>query len=102
MVALLSGACVLLGVGSLMLSENGEAASQTSQRWLAVVFEAVSAFGTVGLSTGVTPLLTAWGKLIIIGLMFIGRVGPLVMSVYLARPASPLLVRHPQEELALG
>jgi trk system potassium uptake protein len=66
------------------------------------VFEAVSAFGTVGLSTGVTPLLTPAGKLVIVALMFVGRVGPLVLAVYLARPANPPRVRHPREELALG
>lgn len=102
MVTLLAGICVLIGVGLLMLTEDGQPASRTSQRWLAVVFEAASAFCTVGLSAGVTPLLTAWGKLIIIVLMFVGRVAPLVLSVYLARPANPLLVRHPKEELALG
>jgi trk system potassium uptake protein TrkH len=102
MVTLLAGLCVLVGVGLLMLSEDGQPASSTPQGWLAVVFEAVSAFCTVGLSTGLTPLLTAWGKLIIIVLMFTGRVAPLVLSVYLARPANPLLIRHPKEELALG
>lgn len=102
MIALLAGACVVLGVGLLMLFEDGQPASQTPQRWLAMVFEAVSAFGTVGLSTGITPLLTAGGKLVIILLMFTGRIAPLVLAVYLARPANPLLVRQPREELALG
>jgi len=102
MVALLGVACVLVGVGLLMVFEEGQPASQTNQHWLALVFEAVSAFGTVGLSTGVTGLLTAGGKLVIIALMFTGRIAPLVLAVYLARPANPLLIRHPAEELALG
>jgi trk system potassium uptake protein TrkH len=102
MVTLLGVACVVVGVGLLMVLEDGRPASQTHQRWLALVFEVVSAFGTVGLSTGVTPLLTAGGKLVIIGLMFTGRIAPLVLAVYLARPANALLVRHPTEELALG
>lgn len=102
MVTLLAGICVMVGVGLLMLTEEGQPASRTSHGWLAVVFEAVSAFSTVGLSTGITPLLTGFGKLVIIALMFAGRVAPLVLSVYLARPANPLLVRHPKEELALG
>ena len=102
MLALFGIACVVAGVGLLMVFEDGHPASQTHQRWLALVFEAVSAFGTVGLSTGVTPLLTAAGKLVIITLMFTGRIAPLVLAIYLARPANPLLVRQPREELALG
>ena len=102
MVALLAMACIATGVGLLMIFEDGQPASQTNQHWLGIVFEAFSAFGTVGLSTGVTSLLTSGGKLVIIALMFVGRIGPLVLSVYLARPANPLLVRHAQEELALG
>lgn len=102
MVAMLGITCVVLGVALLMVFEDGQPASQTSQHWLALVFEAVSAFGTVGLSTGVTPLLSSAGKLIIISLMFIGRIAPQVLAVYLARPANALLVRYPKEELALG
>ncbi len=48
--------------------------------FLTYVFEAVSAFGTVGLSMGVTPALTATGKLIIIVLMLLGRVGLLTVA----------------------
>lgn len=102
MIALLGFGCILAGVGLLMLSEDGHPASQTHQHWMAVLFEAVSAFGTVGLSTGVTPLLTAGGKMVIVTLMFTGRIAPLVLAVYLARPANALLVRQPREELALG
>lgn len=102
MVALLGVACVVAGVALLMLTEDKRPASQTAHGWLGVVFEAVSAFGTVGLSTGVTPLLTAAGKFVIIALMFTGRIAPLVLAVYLARPTNPRRVRHPREELALG
>lgn len=102
MLALLAGAVVMLGVGALMLTEHGAASSKTDQRWLGLIFEAVSAFGTVGLSTGVTPLLTALGKFVIILLMFIGRVSPLILSIYLARPAQTWHVRVPSEDVSLG
>jgi trk system potassium uptake protein TrkH len=102
MLAMFGIACVVAGVALLMVFEDGRPASQTSQRWMALVFEAVSAFGTVGLSTGVTPLLTPPGKAVIIVLMFVGRIAPLVLAVYLARPPKSLLVRQPREELALG
>jgi trk system potassium uptake protein TrkH len=102
MLSLLAGAVLILGIGLLMFTEQRSAASQTPQQWLGVVFEAVSAFGTVGLSTGVTPLLTSLGKWVIIALMFTGRVAPLVLSIYLARPSYPWHVRQPREDLSLG
>jgi len=66
------------------------------------VFEAVSAFGTVGLSTGVTPLLTDLGKVVIILLMFVGRVGPLMLAMHLCRPEISWHVRYPEESISLG
>ena len=48
--------------------------------FLQVLFEVVSAFGTVGLSTGITPDLGAYGKMILILTMFIGRLGPLTIA----------------------
>ncbi len=54
---------------------------QTRDIFIELLFETVSAFGTVGLSMGVTAQLTAWGKLIIIGTMFLGRVGPLTVAL---------------------
>ncbi len=55
--------------------------------WLAEgLFEVISAFGTVGLSMGITPLLSPMAKIVIIGTMFIGRVGLLTLAFGLARP----------------
>jgi trk system potassium uptake protein TrkH len=102
MIVLIAIVTLMVGVGLLMFTEQGHASSQTSGNWLAVIFEAVSAFGTVGLSAGVTPLLTALGKAIIILLMFIGRVAPLMLSIYLARPSHPWHIRQPAEEVGLG
>ena len=102
MIAMLGVGCVVVGVGFLMVFEDGRPASLTTHRWLALVFEAVSAFATVGLSMGVTPLLTSGGKLVIIALMFTGRIAPLALAVFLARPARALLVKQPHEDLSLG
>ncbi len=54
-------------------------------QFLKLFFEVVSAFGTVGLSTGVTGQLSLAGKLIIIMVMFVGRLGPLAVAVAVAR-----------------
>lgn len=102
MIALLASTVVATGVGALMLTELGEPASETSGHWLSLAFEAFSAFGTVGLSTGITGLLTVPGKLIVMALMFAGRVGPLMLAVYLARPVRPWHIRYPEEDVALG
>ncbi|HTX21195.1 MAG TPA: potassium transporter TrkG [Candidatus Aquilonibacter sp.] len=102
MITLIATAVLMTGVGLLMFTEQQHAASESSEHWLALVFEAVSAFGTVGLGTGITPLLTPLGKIIIMLLMFTGRVMPLMLSIYLARPTYPWHIRTPSEEVGLG
>jgi trk system potassium uptake protein TrkH len=102
MLALMAAGCVFVAMTLLFISESGRPAAQTELHQLALAFEAVSAFGTVGASTGVTPLLTPAGKLIIIAFMFIGRVGPLMLAIHLCRPAAPWHARHPAESVSLG
>lgn len=67
-----------------------------------IIFEAVSAFGTVGLSTGLTPHLTFAGKILIILLMFIGRIGPLTIALITAREAEDSLIKYPHERIIVG
>lgn len=84
----------LLAVGggtlALMLTDSG-------QRPIALAFEAVSAFTTSGLSVNLTGQLSDAGKLVLVVLMFLGRVG--FLSLLLAfRPAQPPYVRLPEEK----
>jgi trk system potassium uptake protein len=68
-----------------------------------VLFEAVSAFGTVGLSAGVTPTLNAPGQLIVIVTMFVGRLGPLTVALALAaRFGGSQRIRYPESHLSIG
>ena len=67
-----------------------------------VVFEVVSAFGTVGLSLGITPDLPDPAKVLIALLMLIGRVGPLTLAVALAARSKVSLVRLPEERMIVG
>lgn len=85
---------VVSGIIGLMISENF-ALHQ-------IIFEVVSAFGTVGLSTGITPFLSGIGKLLIICIMFIGRIGPMTLILAISRP--PILghVRYPAGEINIG
>ncbi len=66
---------LVVGTWLLTLTENGT--------FLDIFFEAASALGTVGLSLGITGTLTALGKLVIILMMYIGRVGPLTFGTAL-------------------
>lgn len=67
-----------------------------------ILFEAISAFGTVGLSMGITGYLSNFGKLLIISLMFIGRVGPLTFIFAFAENVTPLKYAVPQENIDIG
>jgi trk system potassium uptake protein TrkH len=67
-----------------------------------VLFEAVSAFGTVGLSTGITASLPPAGQYILVGLMFVGRIGPITMASALALRERRKLFRLPEERAIVG
>lgn len=75
-----------------------------SEPFLKLLFEVVSAFGTVGLSTGITPHLSTTGKLWLILTMFAGRVGPvtLVMALTLRYRANKKLARYPEGKFIIG
>jgi len=85
-------------VGALIAGSYLLALSE-SQPFEGLLFEAASALGTVGLSTGITAQLTPIGKLILVLLMFIGRVGPLTFGVALFLPSGPR--RRGKEDLAI-
>lgn len=71
---------------------------------MALTFEAVSAISNTGLSLGVTPILTWGGKLLLIALMYIGRVGPLTLaaSMVVAARKPRARVRYSTEDLIIG
>lgn len=70
--------------------------------FLRLIFEEVSAFGTVGLSTGITPYLSDPGKVIIILSMFIGRIGPLTLAVFLSKRIISTKYKYPDVNIMVG
>lgn len=66
------------------------------------LFETTSAFGTVGLSMGLTPHLTWMSKWLIIVTMFAGRLGPLTLGFALARRQTPPAFKYPEESTLIG
>lgn len=93
-VAMISLALVLIATIVLSISEGKEL--------LKVLFEATSAFGTVGLSTGITPTLSTLGRLIIIFTVFAGRVGPLTVATAIAQKQYTNSVKFPEEPITVG
>ena len=83
----------LLGAGGLLLFQT--------QAFEDVLFEAASALGTVGLSRGITGDLTVTAKLIVIFLMFVGRIGPLSFGIALFYEKSKARAEQPLEDLAI-
>lgn len=66
------------------------------------LFEVVSAFGTVGLSTGITPDLGHFGQSVLVALMYLGRVGPLTLAVALAARERDRMFTYPEERPLVG
>ena len=94
---------IIIAVILLQQAEIGEIPHQLSRgRFLELMFEAVSAFGTVGLSTGITTTLSISGKLIIILMMFIGRLGPLVIAMAVSRKKISKNYYYAQENIMIG
>jgi trk system potassium uptake protein TrkH len=84
----------LVGFTILLHTENGAGMHD-------VVFEQISAFGTVGLSTGLTPKLSIIGRFWIIATMFMGRLGPLTLAMAMFERRTPG-VRYPSGKVMIG
>ena len=96
-VTLLFVAVLFIGTLTLSITENSNHFTMSD-----IIFEAASALGTVGLTTGITPLLTTAGKLIIIAMMLIGRLGPLTLLAALTFNLKPARYNYPQEAVIVG
>jgi len=94
---------IIIGIILLQQTEIGEISHGLSRgKFLELMFEVVSAFGTVGLSTGITPDLSVSGKLIITIIMFIGRLGPLVIAMAFSRKKASKKYYYAQENIMIG
>ena len=87
----------------LLITQLGDL-SHTESRglFLDYLFETVSAFGTVGLSMGVTTKLDIAGKLIIIAMMLLGRLGPLTLAFAMARRVKKIELQYAEENIIVG
>ena len=101
-VVMISAAVITLAIMALMISElGGLPHTQTRGRFLELFFETISAFGTVGLSTGLTNTLSTFGRISIVLLMFIGRLGPMVIGIAVSRERISR-VQFAEENIMIG
>jgi trk system potassium uptake protein len=87
---------LVLGVTVLILSIN-----EPDKPLFAIAFEAFSAFGTVGLTLGITPDLSPTSKIFLSLVMLTGRVGTLTLLYAIITPAKPIYYQYPREEISL-
>ena len=94
---------IIIGIILLQQTEIGEISHRLSRgTFLELMFETVSAFGTVGLSTGITTRLSVSGKLIVAIMMFIGRLGPLVIAMAVSKKKASKKYYYAQENIMIG
>lgn len=94
----LSAVWIFVVICFLLVTENKD--------FIQIVFESVSAFATVGLSMGITPYLSNFGKIIIIISMFLGRVGLLTAALAIGQQINKALalsqLKYPDERIIIG
>ena len=88
---------------SIMLTSTILLSAVSNADALDILFETVSATGTVGLTRDLTPYLNSPGKMIIIGTMYLGRVGPISLALALnSRKKHQNIIKNPTEEISVG
>jgi len=93
-VVLIALAAVVFGAGLIMFL--------TGEELDHALFETVSAFATVGLSTGITANLSEPAQIVVVALMFLGRIGPLTLGSAIALRERRILYEFPKERPAIG
>ncbi len=93
---------LIIGMGLVMTVTMLLTITEPDEAFLDVLYEATSAFGTVGLTTGVTQRLSEVGKMIIITLMYLGRVGPLTVVMALISRKKGSNYKYPEGKILIG
>ncbi len=95
-------AVTVLSLSGLAVLCGGLLAAEHAGLSMDLVYESVSAFGTVGLSTGATPALGGPGAVCVMVCMFIGRLGPVTLAISLSGRGRARSVRYPEENVLVG
>lgn len=100
-IILLAGLAVIVIVSALAFTETASL-ENGKFHFMDVLFEATSAFGTVGLSRGITPDLSDPGKIIVTIAMYLGRMGPLTIALGLALRERRAVYQFAEERVRIG
>ncbi|MCX7943048.1 MAG: TrkH family potassium uptake protein [Deltaproteobacteria bacterium] len=76
--------------------------TERDKDFIEIIFEVFSAFGTVGLSLGITPQLSFTGKIIIIFTMLVGRIGPLTVAIVFSKKKYSGSYKYPEDHIIIG
>lgn len=97
-IAIISFSLVVLVTMILSITQKGD------YSFITYLYEATSAFGTVGLSLGLTPNLTTIGKIAVLLTMYAGRVGPLTLAMAFAhkQKVSSSAIKYPEDKILVG
>ena len=76
--------------------------TEAGASFTAILYETVSAFGTAGLTIGLTPNLSIIGKVLIMMMMYIGRVGPLTVVLSLTKEKIRSGIKYPEGKILIG
>jgi trk system potassium uptake protein TrkH len=96
-VGVLVGSVTMVGFSTMLIS-----LTDPDFDFIQILFEVVSAFATVGLSTGITAKISATAKLVLIATMYIGRVSVLLLMAAILGDPRPSAVHYPEENLLVG
>jgi len=102
-IVLKSLALTLISFGLVLFFSIVMLRLEEGKPFLAIIFEVISAFGTVGLSMGITPQLSDSGKFMIVLLMYIGRIGPLTLVLgFVRKKQQTERISYPQGRVLIG
>ena len=92
----------ILGMGVVTLGIMLLSVTEKNAPFEHIVYEAISAFGTVGLTEGLTQSLTSPGKIIIAVMMYLGRLGPITVMLAFSNNKQKVNIKYPEDKLLIG
>jgi trk system potassium uptake protein TrkH len=100
-IAVVFGSAIAVVIGISLISFI-EFRLQSNIGTIPILFEVVSAFGTVGLSMGITSSLAPLSQVVIIAMMYVGRVGVILLMASIVGDPKPTMIQYPEENLLIG